>query len=71
MDIESIEIDHINGTILQIRVNGNKVEIEDRYKAYFKHIPTKQVITYEGDYNTEYDINQLVDDIITLISKEC
>lgn len=71
MDINSISVDHINGTILQIKVNENKVEIEDKYKAYFKHIPTKQVITSEGNYITEYDTNQLIDDIITLISKEC
>lgn len=71
MDINSISVDHMNGTILQIKVNGNKVEIEDKYKPYFKHIPTKQVITREGNYITEYDTNQLIDDIITLISKEC
>lgn len=71
MEINNIQVDHINGTILQIRVNGNKVKIEDRYKSYFKHIPTKQVITNEGNYITEYDTNQLIDDIITLISKEC
>ena len=69
--IDNIQVDHINGTILQIKVNGNKVKIEDRYKSYFKHIPTKQVITNEGNYITEYDTNQLIDDIITLISKEC
>ena len=71
IDIDSISVDHMNGTILQISVNGQKVEIEDKYKAHFKHIPTKQVITGEGNYITKYDTDQLIDDIITLISKEC
>ena len=55
IDIDSISVDHMNGTILQISVNGQKVEIEDKYKAHFKHIPTKQVITGEGNYITKYD----------------
>lgn len=71
INIDNISIDHMNGTILQIRVNGNIIHIEDKYKQYFKHIPTKQVITNEGNNITVYDKDQLIDDIITLISKEC
>ena len=68
--VENIEINHAQGSILSIKVNGNRISIPESYSKYFKHIPTKAIFT-QGRMEKSYDMQKLADDIITLISKQC
>lgn len=69
--LNSIEIHHRTGSMVQIYVNGELLNIPPKYKDYFKHIPTRIHIDSKGNPQQVFDFPKLIDDIVTLISKEC
>lgn len=68
--IEYIDIHHNQGSITQIKVNGNTIDIPSQYVEYFQHVPTK-VVYIDGRPQESYNYKQLIDNIVTLLSKEC
>lgn len=65
IEVESIQIDHIEDKVLDIRVNGKSIKDSPDFK-YLSRIP---IIYYEN--SPMLDINSIIDGAITLLDRAC